>query len=59
MRGIFLNRKFALKSGALNQANFRVKKAGLYFYRKRIDRGVIEVVVERTSFINVITVYWV
>ncbi|MBW3019596.1 DUF4258 domain-containing protein [Candidatus Woesearchaeota archaeon] len=36
-----------------------IKKCGLYFYRKRLSRGIIEVVVERTSFLNIITVYWV
>lgn len=36
-----------------------LKKGRLYFYRKKLDRGIIEVVVERTSFIYVITVYWV
>ena len=37
-----------------------IKKHGKYFYQKRISRGTIEVVCERTEkSLNVITIYWI
>lgn len=37
-----------------------VKKYGQYYYQKKVDRGTIEVVCEKTeSNIKIITVYWV
>jgi len=36
-----------------------IKKQGKYYYQKRLNRGIIEVVVERTEKnINIITIYW-
>ena len=36
-----------------------IKKHGKYYYQKRLSRGVIEIVAERTeSNINIITIYW-
>ena len=36
-----------------------LKKQGKYYYQKKLNRGIIEVVTEKTeSNINVITIYW-
>jgi hypothetical protein len=36
-----------------------LKKHGKYYYQKRLERGTIEIVCERTErHIKVITVYW-
>lgn len=36
-----------------------IKKHGKYYYQKKLDRGMIEVVTEKTeNNINVITIYW-
>jgi hypothetical protein len=36
-----------------------IKKHGKYFYQKKLDRGKIEIVIEKTeSILNVITIYW-
>ena len=37
-----------------------VKKQGKFYYRKKLNRGSIEVVVEKTeNNLNIITVYWI
>ena len=37
-----------------------IKKHGKYYFKKRLERGTIEVCCEKTeSIINVITVYWI
>lgn len=37
-----------------------VKKQGKYYFQKRLERGKIEVVTEKTeNHIKVITIYWV
>ena len=35
------------------------KRLGIYYARKNIGRGVIEVVYEKQNYIRVITVYWI
>ncbi len=36
-----------------------VKKHGKYFFQKKLCRGTIEVVVEKTeNILNVVTIYW-
>ena len=35
------------------------KKEGKYYAQKNIGRGKIEVIYEKESYINVITVYWI
>lgn len=35
------------------------KIGGIYFARKNIGRGSIEVVYEKDRYINIITVYWI
>lgn len=37
-----------------------IKKHGVYYYQKKLDRGIIEMPCERTeSHIKIITVYWI
>ncbi len=36
-----------------------IKKHGKYYYQKKLDRGTVEIVTERTEKnINIITIYW-
>ena len=36
-----------------------IKKQGKYYYQKKIERGSIEIVAEKTEKnINIITIYW-
>jgi len=45
---------------ALKNPDTLLKKHGLYYYQKRLERGIIEIVCEKTAkSLNVITVYWV
>ena len=44
---------------AIKYPDATVKKHGLYYYQKRLQRGSIEVCCERTErHINVVTIYW-
>jgi hypothetical protein len=44
---------------AIRFPNKTLKKHGLYYYQKKINRGTIEVVIEKTeNILNVVTVYW-
>ena len=37
-----------------------LKKHGLHYYQKKLNRGVIEVCCEKTErIINVVTIYWI
>jgi len=37
-----------------------VKKYGKYYYQKQLERGTIEVVVEKSGKnLNIITIYWI
>ena len=36
------------------------KRYGLYYFQKKLQRGLLEVCCERTaSYINIITLYWI
>ncbi|MBS3166497.1 DUF4258 domain-containing protein [Candidatus Woesearchaeota archaeon] len=36
-----------------------IKKQGKYYYQKKLNRGMIEIVCEKTeNSLNIITVYW-
>lgn len=44
---------------AVKSPDKTIKKYGKYYYQKKLSRGVIEIVAERTeSNINIITIYW-
>lgn len=44
---------------AIRYPDITIKRQGKYYYQKRISRGQIEVVCEKTEKgLNVITVYW-
>ncbi len=45
---------------AIKHPDALLKKHGLYYYQKKLERGTIELVCEKTEkSLNVITVYWV
>ena len=56
-----IRRKIA-KQEILNAIQFpdkTLKKYGKYYYQKKLERGIMEIVVERTEKnINIITIYW-
>jgi hypothetical protein len=44
---------------AIKHPDKTIKKHGKYYYQKKLDRGTIEVVVEKTEKnLNVVTIYW-
>ena len=44
---------------AIHYPDKTIKKHGKYLYHKKLDRGIIEIVVEKTpQNLNVLTIYW-
>ena len=44
---------------AIKSPDKTIKKHGRYYYQKKLNRGTIEVVVEKTeSNLNAVTIYW-
>ncbi len=36
-----------------------LKKHGMYYYQKKLDRGTVEIVAEKTeNILKVVTIYW-
>jgi hypothetical protein len=45
---------------AIKYPDRTVKKHGKHFYQKKLERGLIEIVAEKTeSNLNIITIYWI
>ena len=57
-----INKRKLLKEeviDAIKLPDKTMKKHGKYYYQKKLDRGIIEVVCEKTEKnINVVTIYW-
>jgi len=57
-----IQKRKLLKEEVIEAINFPdqiIKKWGKYYYQKKLNRGTIEIVAERTERnINIITIYW-
>lgn len=57
-----MNKRKILIEDVIDTINFpdkTIKKQGRYYYQKKLNRGMIEIVAEKTeNNIKVITVYW-
>ncbi len=44
---------------AIKNPDKTLKKHSMYYYQKRLERGTIEIVIEKTEkSLNVVTLYW-